>query len=365
MALPDELKPQVLSALWTKFNSFAPFLTRFFPSLPNRAPGASIMYDVYTYQRRMAALVARNAPAPRGQMPTRSRIATDAITMKEELEPDLCELLDGVAPGSLVDSAREVLVANALRQIRLNFDRRLEWLCAQWMTGGAMLSSNGVPNVEPSGTIYLDWGSVADSMPLSFSAGFQATHIDAGASASWATASTDIKGDLDDARLINMRDSGVETWDVLMNSATYKYLINNTFAQKSLVKNDQVAENGYIRNLWGYTFHIYDGGWYPNVANSATTDEETMASGAGTYYKYIPDNVVIIFSADNVASGRYMLECSPSDADAPPGARGLYGWADKSPVHPHNTVYGLEWTGLPVIMNPDAMYIYTKVTDTS
>lgn len=356
-AIPDELQPQVLSALWTKFSSFSPFLSQFFPSKPNTTFGAAIQYDVYEFNKGLAPLVGRFSEAPRGKYPVRTRVAVDGITMKEALEPELASVLDGVAPGSLTDSNREAAVANALRQLRLRFDRRIEWLCAQWMTGGACLSSTGTGSPEPSGTIYLDWGSMAGTAPLSFSPGFSSTHIDAGASANWSTATTDIKGDLDTGRQLILRDSGVDAWDVLMNSNTYKYLVNNTFAQKSLVKNDQVAATGYIQSIWGYNIHVYDGGWYGST--------DTMSAGDGTFYYYVPDNVVVIFSADNVASGRYLLECSPSDAEAPAGHRGIYGWADKAVVHPHATTYGLEWTGLPVIMNPDSVYIYTKVTDTS
>lgn len=359
MSLPVELQPQVLLGLWQKYSQFSPFLVReLFPPRPNPAPGATITYDVYEYNRGMANPVARFAPAPRGKFPVRTRVSVDAITLKEELEPELEALLDGTAPGSLTESNREAAVATALRQLRLRFDRRMEWLAAQWMTGGALLSSDGVPvGAKATGTIYLDWPSVSGTAPLSFNAGFSSSHIDGAVAASWATASTDIKGDLDAARLKILEDTGIEAWDVLMNSVTHKLLLNNTLAQKSLVKNDQVAASGYLEQIWGYRIHVYDGGWYGST--------DTMASGNLQLYKYIPDNLVVVFSADNVASGRFLLECSPSDAQAPPGHRGVYAWADQSPTHPHNTVYGLEWTGLPVIQEPDSIYVYTDVTSTS
>lgn len=365
MALPTEFQPQVLQGLWTKFDTSAPYLMReFFPTAPNLAPGITIQYDVYEYNRGMAPLTPRFAGAPRGVMPVRTRVSFDGYTVKEALEPDLSAMIDGTAPGSLTGSNREAIVANALRQMRIRFDNRAEWIAAQWLTGGALLSSSGVAEVEPSGTIYLDYGSVPNNGPLSVTAGFSSTHVDAGVTASWKTAGTDIFTDLELASAIILRDSGVVAKTVLMNSATYRatFLANTAFKESEFAK-AQVFQYGYVKDWRGWEILLYDGEWYPAWETTA----ETRASGAAntTAHKFIPDDVAIILSRDNVASGRQIVECAPSDADAPAGWRGLYSWEDKEQVHPHGTIYGLEWTGAPVIMNPDSMYIYTKISDTS
>jgi hypothetical protein len=360
MALPDELSPQVLSGLFTKFRE-APaktLLRQFFPALPNTAQGAHLMWDVYEYSRGMAPLVGRFAPAPRTNMPVRSRVAVDAITMKESLEPDLATMLDGTAPGTLTGPAREAAIAAALVQIYNRQANRLEWLTAQWLTGGACLSSAGVAVVEPSGTIYLDYGQVTNSGPLAISSGLSATHVDAGVTASWKTAGTDIFADLESARVTILQDSGVDATTVLMNSKTYRATFGkNTAAIQAETTKSQIAQYGYMRELWGWTIQLYDGIWFPET--------DTTAETASTAHQLIPDDVAIILSPDNARSGRALVECNPSDADAPAGHRGVYGWQDKAVEHPHNTTYGVEWTGLPVFMNPDSMYIYTNIADTS
>jgi len=365
MPLPSELQPQVLQGLWEMFNASSPFLLRtFFPAVPNLAQGPEIKYDIYEYNRGMAPLTPRFAGAPRGVLPVRKRVNFDGYTVKESLEPDLSAMLDGTAPGSLTDSNRERVVAAALRQLRLRFDQRAEWIAAQWITGGALLTSAGVAVVEPSGTIYLDYGSVPNTGPLSVTAGFSTTHVDAGVTASWKTAGTDIFADLESARATILQDSGVDARTVLMNSATYRatFGVNTAFLQSEYAK-AQIFQQGYVSDVWGWEILRYDGIWFPSWETTA----ETKASGSvnSTAHKLIPDDVAIILSRDNAASGRQIVECAPSDADAPAGWRGLYSWEDKATVHPHNTTYGLEWTGAPVVMNPDSMYIYTKITDTS
>lgn len=359
MALPDELTPQVLSGLWERFTQFSPQLLRnYFPALPNQAQGVHLMWDVYEYSRGMAPLVGRFSPAPRTGMPVRTRVAVDAITMKEALEPDLAAMIDGTAPGSLTGPAREKAIAAALRQIALKQDRRLEWIAAQWLTGGALLSNVGVAVVEPSGTIYLDYAAMLDTAPLSISAGFSSTHIDAGVTASWKTAGTDIFSDLESARATIMQDSGVDATTVLMNSLTYRNTFGkNTAFQQAETTKTQIAQFGYVRNIWGWTVELYDGVWFPAVNTTAET--------SSTVHKLIPDDVAIILSPDNAASGRALVDCSPSDADAPAGHRGVYAWADKATEHPHNTTYGIERSCLPIIANPDSMYIYTNIADTS
>lgn len=353
---PEQLQPQVLTGLFEQFGTLDSPLAQFFTPMPNTGTGAEIKYDLYQYHRHLARLVSRAAPAPREDMPVRTRVSFDGITMKEAIEPDIISLLDNAAPGSLTEPARDRLIASAVRQIRLNQDRRLEWIRAQWLTGGALLTSAGVsPNV-PAGTIYLDYGSVALATPLSVPGGFSATHIDTAVAASWATTSTNIRADLDAARLINLRDSGVDTRLVMLNSATMEYIMLNTAAIQSELVRGQIATGGQLKELWGYEFFVYDGMWM--------VDSHTMADTAGELDYYFPTGVVVITSRDNAACGRKLIECAPSDQKADKGIRGVYAWEDEDPVHPHAKQYGLEWTGCPVIENPDSTYIYTCITQT-
>ncbi len=352
---PTELSPIVLQGLYQRFTSFDSVLSQFFSPVPNPVVGNKITYDLLDFRQDMARATPRHAPAPKMRMPTRGQVYIQAPTYKQQIEPEIVSLLDSRAAGSLSESAREQMIANAIRQIRLNHDRRQEWLRAQWLTGGAMLTDAGVVPGAANGTIYLDYPAVDSTEPLTVASGIDSDHITATVGASWAVAGTDIRGDLESARRTILQASGVDANLVLLNSTTMDYLYGNTAAMQSEFIMTQVARYGRLRELWGYEFLAYDRGF--QVAPE-------MASTAGTAALFIPDNVVILTSRDNTACGRELIECSPSDLDAPQGSRGVYAWQDRDGQHPHHVQYGLEWTGTPAIKNINSMYVWTDVTAT-
>lgn len=354
-----ELSPQVIMGVYEKFGSFANPFAQYFPPRPNPIVGPTVQYDIVTMRNQLARFVAREAPAPRMEGPTRNLVVYEALTLKESLKLPP-EFVDIRRAGSISESGREAEVARAIRQIRLDFDRRIAWLEAQWLTFGALLSSAGVvPNTAASinGTVYLDYSSSKSANPMSVNLQIDSDHCDLAVAASWATTTTDIRGDIDAARIIVEQDSGVSPRLVLLNSNTMNYILKNDDAQLSVEFNNEVNRLGSMNEfrLWGYTFRPINDQW--------TMDADTMASGTSTAY-YIPNNLVILMPEDADLAGRSLLECSPSDWNAPPEARGLYAFEDEEERHPHGSIPGLEWTGGPALLQPDAHYVFTNVTQT-
>lgn len=359
MAIPVALRPEVMIAAFTKYKEFANPLAKYFTPLGNPEAGNIVKYAVKEFARGMAPQVPYAAKAPEGVMPTRSTVVYEPPTYKEKitLPP---ELLKHVIEHGTLTASQEAQVADAIAQCRLNMERRWAWLQAQWLTAGALLSSAGVAPIEPSGTVYLDNRFSKTSSPQGIALGFAAAHLDAGVTASWATAGTNIKKDLDAARRVIRRACGVDANRVIASSLLRDYIEANTGSgTRSEVKKTQFDTTGEFGSLWGYDFDFID--------DQVPFDSASMATdtGATGMVNMIPDNVVILTTPNNTLAGRYMLECEPSDAKAPPGARGVYVWQDGDWQHPHTPEFGIEWTGGPMIANPDSTYIYTKNTDTS
>jgi len=329
-------------------------LAQFFDTVPNPADTDVIMYDVLEYTSRLARLAARYGRPNTGQMPVRSTVTYKGVTVKEliRIPP---ELMDARALGSLSESAREQIVAQALQSVRMALDRRLEWLRAQWLTAGALLNSDGaVPNTS-LGTAYIDYPGTENSTPIAVDLGWSASHIATTVSASWATSSTDIRSDLQDAAHIVERDTGVYPRTVLLNSNTMNYILDNDNVTNTDEAKAEIFRNGTIRNLWGFEFVVYDATW--------AIDTITMNDSAGTEY-FIPDDLVVLLDRNNTVAGRKIVECKPDDLEAPVGHRGVYIWQDQQEEHPHLLSQGITWTGGPIVAVPDTMFVFYDVTAT-
>lgn len=358
-----ELQAVNLEALYTKFASYASPLAKYFTPLGATGPGNTISYDILSYRRSMSPLTSYGAPATVGKMPTVGNVSYKAITTKQKMDLPL-EILRNARDAGSLNANERAHVARAVIQVRMNIERRLDWLRAQWLTGGAMLSSAGVAPVKPSGTAYLDVPSLSNSTPLSVGLGYTASHIDAGATASWATSTTDILADLDAARAKIALDSGIENATrVICNSVVWNYVLRNDMVQSSIEKANAIAARGAMQGqlpvLFGYEWDVID--------SYIPFDDETMATDTGGLglFKLIPDNVVIITTPDNIRAGRILRECKPDDYNAADSDRGIYPWSDVEAEHPHQPSTGFTWTGGVECAVPDSTYIYTNVTHTS
>jgi hypothetical protein len=359
MAIPAALRSEVMLAVFAKHNTFINPLEKYFTVKGNPDEGTMIKYGIKDFGQGMTPQVPYGGRAPVGNMPTRQTVTYEPPTYKEKiaLPP---QLLKHVVDFGTLTASQEAQVSDAIAQTRLNMERRWAWLQAQWMTGGALLSSAGVAPIEPSGTVYLDNRFSKTASPQSISLGFTPAHIDAGVTASWATAATNIKKDLDIARRAIRKASGIDATRVIGSSLLRDYIEACTGSgTRSEAKREQFDLTGEYASLWGYTFDFIDT-MVPFDALSMATD-----TGATGMVNMIPDNVVILTTENNLLAGRYMVGCQPSDALAPPGHRGVYAWRDEEKEHPHTPSWGIEYTGGPILINPDSTYIYTKNTDTS
>ena len=356
--VPDELQPEFILTAYETSHDVDGALAEFFSPLPNLENGVNVKYDVYEYQRGLGHLVGRNSPPDRRDMPKRSTVNYEAVTMKDAVEiPPALKDYRGV--GQQGTRTRQDGVTRATRQLRSYHDTRREWLRAQWLTGGALLSDAGAVPGDADGVVYLDHGARAASNPIPVTLGIDDDHINATVpnGTSWANSTANIRNDLQHAAQLLEEDAGVDRGDivVIMNETAMEYLMTNldvvNNASEELKR--QREKFGRLAELWGFEFMEYNTRWQ--------IDTETMNDAAGMEY-YIPDNVVVVTTRNNEAAGRAMLECSPSDENAPAGARGAYAWTDQDEVHPHAVAPGVEWNGGPMLGITDSVKIFKDVT---
>lgn len=363
MAVPVELRVETLLATYEKYANYDSKLAKYFPAVGAENGGNFVKYDVLAYNRSLAPMVAYGARAPKGAMPVRSQVAFEPPTYKESIAFEV-EMLKSVRDVGKLTASQQAQVGRAIRQLRLNFDRRKDWLRAQWLTAGQLLTSAGVApkatSVAGADTVYLDSRYSKTSTPQAIDLGFTASHCDGVVAASWATATTNIKADLDAWKLLIAQDSGVDATHVITNSTVMAYIEACTGSgTRSDNYRQEYDETGKYRKIWGYTFDVIDDQW-PFDSLSMATD-----TGATGMVSLIPGKMLILTSLDNVAAGRMMIECEPSDVRAPQGARGMFMWQDGDWQHPHVPEYGAEWTGAPAITIPDATVVVPDVTSTS
>jgi len=364
MAVPEELSLQYIQGVVETNRDADSFLAQYFTPVGNDISGPTVSYDILDYARSMARLTSRDGRAPRRPMPTRGTLQYKAPTIKESIELKASMLKDTRAVGSLDQNGRADLMQQAVRQTRIRVDQRIEWLRAQWLTGGALLSATGTVPGDADGNVYYDYFASAADAPLGpANLGALATHVEAFVPGAfgWNSVSADILGDLNHAAAVIEADSGITKPElvVLMNPNTHDYLPQNNYIQLFIESGglirDQLEGTGYITNLWGFEVQSYGAMWH--------VDTETMNDAEGTEY-YIPDNVVVITAKDNVKAGRELVECEPVDAQAPDGARGFFAFDDSDGRHPHHPEFGLEWTGGPTFNVPDAWKVFKDCTAT-
>ncbi len=359
--IPDELRVENLVGLYTMFDNYASKLAKYFDPIPAPGPGNQIAYDILSYRRAMAQFRSYGGPVALGKQPSRAKVTYQAMPLGVAMDIPL-DLLNNLREPGQTGVNMDAQLNRALRQARMNVERRLDFLRAQWLTAGALLSSAGVApnNAEVSGSAYLDYPELANTTPLVVNLQYTASHLDGIVGASWVTTTTDIKADLDAAQLKIAEDSGVEGADrVICNSTVYNYILKNDAVQNSIAATNQIVATGKLSTVWGYTIDVIDG--------LIPFDSETMQTDTGGtgMYKIIPGNMCIVTTADNALAGRVLRECKPDDTQAPANARGIWAYSDENPAYPHDVTAGYTWVGGVEIGVPDATYVYADVTSTS
>jgi len=188
------------------------------------------------------------------------------------------------------------------------------------------------------GSLSVNQGDVKFSVDY----GIRATHKPT-ATGSWATASTDVIGDIKAWKALVSQDCGYNATDAYCNESVMEYLMGNddvaAFLGEGTLR-EQVAESGYITRFMGLNWHVYDAGYL---------------DAAGTFHKFIADDhLFIVANASpfgSILSGSQEIPAGWSET------RRVYGKFAYSAVdsNPPGVRLFVGENFLPVIYIPDAI----------
>jgi len=325
--------------------------------VPNDGAGDKVMYDTLNYANRILLPSPRGSRAAANSGSTRGQVSARGITLKEMLPLTVEELKDMRDVGSMSEPQRQAAVARAITQTLMDFERTWDFYFAQWLTGGALTTSvNACPGVA-TGTVYLHYGNMAIDSTVAVDLGMDADNIIGNVSASWATSTTDILGDLETQSRVIGRKTGVRARHVIMNATTFQYVLENDAFMGSEYIKAEYARTGGVGDAFGFTWDIID----DTVSDAA----DLFNGGAGALQPMIPNNCVILTGKDNTACGRALVECEPDDNQAPAGFKGFYPFTDEEAEHPHNIKPGATETAIPMVKVPNSQVVFKDVTDTT
>ncbi len=180
-----------------------------------------------------------------------------------------------------------------------------------------------------------------DNLKLSIDYGLDASHKPT-ASASWATAATDIPADIRAWKALIYEDSGYQPAEAYCNETVMEYMIKNDNVGDLLgdyVLKEQLAQEGYIKRFMGLDWHVYDAGYMVG----------------DTFTNFIADDTVIIVPAEKVY-GRLQVGTQeiPTGFSSVEKAYGKFSYAATQPNPPGVDLFVGE-NFLPVILIPGAV----------
>jgi len=324
----DVLNYQVMTKTVGEFEHPNLVLTRRF--LDEIIDGLAARWDILKPSRHKAGFRVPNQPATKlDLMSVDSRSAT-CLLMNLEKALDEGALGWLREPGTAEQNNARALITREQADLEAQIAYTVEWACSQALSGTLICSIGGVDRT-------IDYGVDNSHKPT--------------ASTSWATATTDIPGDVGAWAELIEKDSGYAAADAYVNRNTMAYLVKNTKVQNLLGQGtvrEQVAESGHITHFMGLDWHVYNAGWI---------DEN------GTFQRFIPDDKVVFLPREDVF-GRLQLGSQMIPAGA--GSNDLvkiYGAFSYAVVQTNppgvNLYVGKNF--LPVLTVPDAV-VYADVT---
>jgi hypothetical protein len=339
MAVPVALRPTAIQTAWYNFDTVQTPLGKYFDMIPSKAPGPIVSYDVHTYSRQRGRINSRSGPAYFEDGATDTVVTFMGETWRDAIRIDPETLKDMRAPGESVQNRANFQVADSLRSLRLRFERFVEWMRAEAL--------QGVKSFYPPG---LD--EEYDELLLTSEACLVANNA-----YDWSTACADeaaartnlegIRGDFTAAKNA-AKAVGCIIDTALMNSTTRGYLDQNAVMAGIDVLYDTVILEGQLTRLYGVNIDI--------------NDETYVHPITGTSTDYIPDDVVIFLDSNNRRSGRGIVECDAVHTKAPAGHIGLFLNSYEEEAAPGGIVVDGEWTGGPMIAQPDGQYVLQDAT---
>jgi len=292
-----------------------------------------VTYDVVTYSRDIAELNTRDgAPNPVAQV-KRGTVTLRAPSIAEEITIPAHTIANLRAPGELAQKNGEQWVARNIQNVTRRLERRIELLRAQAL---------GLDPTNPGCLRFREPGLDSDTV---IDLGYSASHLVLHTS-DWSDSSADIVGDIE-AGIAKIAEDGGKLADTLIvGSSVMSYLRNN--AQVLSLITD--VERG----------QFLLGGGMVRIAETNIRVVRGVYDDGGTLRPFVPANAVALLASDN--SDRMLVECSPTSLHAPEGARGLFVHrVDGEGIRDGVTVQ-YEWTGCPVVMNPDEIIADVDVT---
>ncbi len=339
MAVPVQLRPTTITALWNNFENVESPLAKYFPMQPAKSSGPFVTYDIHDYSRQRGRINTRTGPPYYEKGATETVVTYQAETWRDAIRIDPETLKDMRRPGSSTENRANFQVADDMKSLRLRHEYFLEWMRAEALQGVKTFYPPGLDET------YTELLLCSETCLITANAYDWST-----ASATEAAARTNlegIRGDFTNAKLA-MAAVGCLTGDVVMNSTTGGYLDRNAMAAGIDMLHNAVIVDGNLEKLFGLDIVINDN-TYVHPITGVTTD-------------MIPDNVAVFIDPDNARCGRAMIECEAVHVDAPNGHTGLYLDSWEQQEAPGAISVNGEWTGGPQISVPCSEYILTDVT---
>jgi hypothetical protein len=172
--------------------------------------------------------------------------------------------------------------------------------------------------------------------------GLRATHKPT-ASASWATSSTDVIGDIKAWKALVQADCGYTPTDAYCNESVMDYLMTNddvtSFLGEGTLR-EQVGQRGYITRFMGLEWHVYNAGYI---------------DASGNFQKFVGDDKLYMVAVDapfgSIISGSQEI---PAGFSQTRRVNGKFAYSAVETNPPGVKIFVGE-NFLPVIYIPDAI----------
>ncbi len=312
------------------------------------APSLHLTWDVKTGSRKRGAVSRPGTPGERRGSTGWTPVSAEAVRYRAWDVAQGAEINFLRTPGTANDPIGQALVTEKVRDLKQDGLWLLEYLACKMSHDYEVTIpvAEGADYTIRTGLPTAHYGAHVKALDSNF--------------ASWATAATRIKPQIDAANKVVRDAYGVDCRILRMNSVTFNNtLLTNTefgtWAAKHERIVDELLTTGRIESgFFGYGVEIVD-----DVYDS--TGQDAVA----TLAKFIPDNQVSLVAANPALTRPTLYECPPEDAGitAPPGLTGWYSGAWTIP-NPPGIGLVVNYTFLPVRRIP-AWYTWADVTKTS
>jgi len=284
--------------------------------------GQLASWDVYSPSRVTGNFRVPGAPATKVDLvKVASRTAALAPVLLEKALDDMALSWLRTGDAAAGDSAR----AKITRE-QADLDRVLEYT-KEYAAWKALSGTFAVNQADVKFTV--DYGLRATHKPT--------------ASASWATSSTDVIGDIKAWKALVQADCGYTPTDAYCNESVMDYLMTNddvtSFLGEGTLR-EQVGQRGYITRFMGLEWHVYNAGYI---------------DASGNFQKFVGDDKLYMVAVDapfgSIISGSQEI---PAGFSQTRRVNGKFAYSAVETNPPGVKIFVGE-NFLPVIYIPDAI----------